>query len=281
MTARLNLAPELPFKTTLDGRLSSTDIVVTLVTSSGVQAPGVILVNRQDGRGTNTFEKMEYIHYTGISGNVLTGLTRAQGGTVARDHNSGSVVEIFPDVTYWSDTLDFINVDHTSDGRVKVSSHVRQFSFTGVSGLSGLRGDIVIVPGANATIYSVGGPSLYEAIVLDLLPSGGGIPPFVIVGGVVSMVNATPPSIAEHNISVKSISGTLLAPASGATVVIDINKNFSSLFTNQATRLMIPAGGTYASTASIGTTTLSSGNILTMDIDNVGDAFDLTVLLET
>lgn len=51
------------------------------------------------------------------------------------------------------------------------------------------------------------------------------------------------------------------------------------MFTTQATRLTVPGGGTYASTASIAVTSLVAGDILSMDVDAPGGG-DPTCLLE-
>ena len=71
----------------------------------------------------------------------------------------------------------------------------------------------------------------------------------------------------------------LRTPASGSSLVLDINKNGTSIFTDQNTRPTIVGGGTFVSTASIGTKTLNAGDIFTMDIDiGGGTGADLTVI---
>lgn len=71
----------------------------------------------------------------------------------------------------------------------------------------------------------------------------------------------------------------LRTPASGASLVIDINKNGTSIFTDQNTRLLISGGGTYASTASIGTKGFTAGDILSADIDmGGGSGSDLSII---
>ena len=116
-------------------------------------------------------------------------------------------------------------------------------------------------------------------------PTGaGGLSPMMILGGLASGSNLTPLLLIEDALTLKSVSAFLKSPASGAAVKLDINKNFTSIFTDQNTRLQIPAGGTYASTASVGTTALTPGNIISLDLDNLSSSMggaDLTTILET
>lgn len=74
-------------------------------------------------------------------------------------------------------------------------------------------------------------------------------------------------------------SAVLRTPCSLASLMLDINKNGTSIFTNQATRPIIPINGTYVSTASIGTLPFVGGDIFTIDIDFGGGlGQDLTIL---
>ncbi len=280
-TAKLWETTTQPFKTSLDGRVTSSDTSIVLASSIGLVAPGVIVINRQDGQGNDTFEKMEYCTFTGISSNTLTGVGRAVGGSTARDHSSGALVESFLDITHWEDMTEFLKAEHMNNGVEKITAHVRMITATGVSGATGLKGDVVFVPGANITVYPVSGASGYSHVVMNLTGGAGGIPFFSVGGGLASGANQTPALIIEDSLSLKSISAALRSPASGATIILDVNKNFTSIFTDQNTRPMIPAGGTYVSTASIGTTSFSPGNIATLDVDQVTYGGWMNVVLET
>lgn len=69
----------------------------------------------------------------------------------------------------------------------------------------------------------------------------------------------------------------------GADLIIDINRNGSTIWSTQANRLKITSGSTEGSQTSFDTTSLSAGDKLTMDIDQIGSTDpgeDLTVLLE-
>jgi hypothetical protein len=69
---------------------------VTLNNTTGIQdKAGVFVVDRIDTGGTEKDATVrEYISFTGVSGNTLTGLTRGLGGGGAdQDHAVGAVVE--------------------------------------------------------------------------------------------------------------------------------------------------------------------------------------------
>lgn len=66
----------------------------------------------------------------------------------------------------------------------------------------------------------------------------------------------------------------------GAAILIDVNKNGTTIFTNQAHRPSISAGSNTASDTGIDVSSLANGDYLTIDIDQVGSTTtgsDLTV----
>lgn len=77
----------------------------------------------------------------------------------------------------------------------------------------------------------------------------------------------------------KFFSAVLRNPTSGASCFVDINKNGTTIFSDQNTRLYFTPGGTYVSTASIGVKSFLSGDIFTADLDSgMGSGTDLTIL---
>ena len=87
---------------------------MALVSTTGLSAPGILVIDRQDGAGNNTPEKTEFVSFTGVLSRSLTGITRALGGTIAIDHTSGALVESFLTARHWGDMLDFVGADHDS-----------------------------------------------------------------------------------------------------------------------------------------------------------------------
>ena len=261
MTVKLWEAPTQPFKTTLDGRLAAGDTTMALVSTTGLSAPGILLVHRQDGNGSDTPDQSEYISFTGVLAKSVTGLGRALGGTIAKDHGSGTLVECFLTSTSWGDMIDFVGADHDSAGKTLVTSHLRSIQVTGVSGISGLRGGTVFVPISGVSMYASGGASTYPWVKLDRVAEDGGR----AVGGVIQNTDVgefkTGLHLIEETETLKSFSLILSAPASTATLTIDLLKNRVSMF-DAGTKPIIPQGGTYVSTASLATKTLSPGNYI-------------------
>jgi hypothetical protein len=65
--------------------------------------------------------------------------------------------------------------------------------------------------------------------------------------------------------------------------VIDVNKNGTTIFTTQASRPKIFAGQTLVSTSTPNVTELTTGDYLTVDIDQIGSlnpGADLSVQIE-
>lgn len=241
------------FQTTLNGNITLSDNTITLTTVTGLQAPGVLVIDRVDGNGVATTTLREYISFTGISTNTLTGVTRGLGGSVAQSHQSSAVVEETISVTHWGDLLDFLAVSHDASGNIVT---------------------------ANATISRV---NVYTHLNAAGASVTGNFPinPAWIIGGSVSQATTAigKPLIVPQASMIQYFSAVTRTPVSGGSLLLDINKNGVSIFTDQNTRLVFPAGGTYVSTASIAIKSLLAGDILTVDIDNGGGtANDLTVV---
>ncbi len=70
----------------------------------------------------------------------------------------------------------------------------------------------------------------------------------------------------------------------GAAILIDINKNGSTIWSTQGNRGTIAAAATTGNTTTFNTTALAAGDYLDLDIDQIGSTVpgsDLTVVLET
>lgn len=83
----------------------------------------------------------------------------------------------------------------------------------------------------------------------------------------------------EDVASISSVRASVGTAPTGAAVIVDVNKNGTTIFTNQANRPTIAAGG-HTATATPAVTALAAGDYLTVDIDGVGSTnpgADLTV----
>lgn len=229
------------FSTTLNGSITDSDTTITLTTTSNLTAPGVLVIDRQDVNGDDTPSVREYITFTGISGSDLTGCTRGVAGSTAQSHSSGAIIEENMSVTHWNEMIDFLNVAHDSAGNLVVSStatiaQARIYSHLNASGAS-ITGNFPIHP----TWVFEGAAST---------PTAG-------IGKYLSM-----PVAGEF----KFFSAILTGPASGATIVLDVNKGISSI-----SNLFVPAGGTYVSTASISDSVFNQGDAINVDLDSIGN----------
>lgn len=68
---------------------------------------------------------------------------------------------------------------------------------------------------------------------------------------------------------IKAYAYAIIAPQ-GASLIFDINKNGTTIWTNQDNRLRILAGSNSGSQTNFDVRTLSEGDVITLDIDQVG-----------
>jgi len=107
---------------------------------------------------------------------------------------------------------------------------------------------------------------------------------FTIVGTLVTGTNVTPALIVNNSLTINKAYAYVKTAPTGASILIDINVNGTSIWNvTPANRLTIAAGGQTGSQTSFDTTSLSEGDILTLDIDTIGSTNpgqDLTVELK-
>lgn len=261
------------FNTTLSGGISDTDTTIGLTSVVGLQFPGILCIDRVDENGDATEVLREFVSFTGVAGNTITGCTRGVAGSTAQNHNSSAVVEENFSVSHWGEMIDFLQVSHGSAGNI----------LTSLATILTLRSDIVHVKthlnasGASVTLNSVDiGTRLNAsgASVTGYFPTP--LRPFWTVNALASSPSpyASAALVMPEAKSFNWFSVTLDKPASGASYVFDVNKNGTSIFAT-GTRLTIVGGGTYASTASIATKTFTRGDTFWIDNDIIG--FNSTV----
>ena len=233
------------FSTTLNGSITDSDNTITLTSVVGLVAPGVLVIDRQDANGADTPSTREYITFTGISGSDLTGVTRGVAGSSAQSHSSGALIEENMSITHWNEMVDFLQVSHDASGNI----------------VTGSTATIAV-----ARVYTH--LNLSGASVTGVFPLH---PVWVFEGAASTPTSGIGKPLTMPNDGVfKFFSAVLNGPASGATLVLDINNGPTSIF-DAVNRLMIPAGGTYASTASISTLAFAGGNPISVDLDAIGN----------
>jgi hypothetical protein len=81
---------------------------------------------------------------------------------------------------------------------------------------------------------------------------------------------------------VVSVAAMVNTAPTGASVIVDVNKNGSTIFTTQANRPTVAASSTSATVGAFAATTLTDGDYLTVDVDQIGSTVagsDLTVVV--
>ena len=239
------------FSTTLNGSINDSVTTITLNSVTGLQASGVIVLDRQDGSGNNTPTLREYITYTGISGSDLTGVTRGVAGSTAQSHSSGKLAEEVFSVTHWNDLYDYLTAEHTAAGLHVMSgptvTNARLITSVQASGASVVGTTVLhpiwVIPGfASAATTTVGLPIV--------MPRIGNWESFTVV---------------------------TRTPVSTASLTLNVLKNQVTIF-NTIGRPNILGAGTFSSTASISVKNFVAGDTFVVDIVNGGNVSDITLI---
>src|SRR3990167_3605431 len=257
--ATIFLAPTANFiQKTLSGAITDSADTITLNNVTNLTAPGYAVINRVNSAGTATPNSREVVFYTDLSGSDLTGVTRGADGSTNRAHGDSSIVEFTPTVGMWNSLATVVSTGFTGDGYLKAVSSPVSLAILHTGTRIALSGASVtgILTGINMVFGIMGSLSGATTEVAPVLP--------MPQAGTVQWVTVT----SRH-------------PVSTSSLVIDVNKNYVSIFA-AGTRPAIPAGGTFVSTASIATKAFAPGNVYSTDVDAVGtDGFakDITVLV--
>ena len=102
-------------------------------------------------------------------------------------------------------------------------------------------------------------------------------------GGVLTVAAGTHRWYAPRNMTIKSVRASVGVAPTGASVIVDVNKNGTTIFSTQSNRPTIPASGFTDLADAINVTALAAGDYLTIDIDQIGSTIagsDLTVQIE-
>ena len=104
---------------------------------------------------------------------------------------------------------------------------------------------------------------------------------FTIIGTLTTGTDLVPTLIVPSSLTINKVYGAVKTAPSGDDILIDVNLNATSIWdSNQNNRLTIADGATTGNQTSFDTTALSEGDLLTMDVDQIGSSTagaDLTV----
>lgn len=108
---------------------------------------------------------------------------------------------------------------------------------------------------------------------------GAGVPGTLATG-----TSQTTPLIITRTLTIVKVYAYVETQPTGADILIDINKNGSTIWSTQGNRLKISTGTNLGTQTTFNTTSLVDEDIITIDVDQVGSSTagaDLTVELRT
>lgn len=114
-------------------------------------------------------------------------------------------------------------------------------------------------------------------------PAGGDIyttPCFAVVGACSTGTNKAPSIIAPCTLTIVKVKLYARTAPVGAALIVDVNKDGTTIFTTQGNRPSIADGANTGDSGTPDVTTLSEGDRLDVDIDQVGSGTagsDLTI----
>jgi hypothetical protein len=262
------------WSTTLNGAISDAATTITLNSVTNLQAPGYLVIDREDGSGNATPTAREVIYFTGISGNDITGVTREADNSTARSHSDGALVESTMTVGVWNSLVTVVDSAIDDAGYLKaIASPVS---------ISRLEAPFVRAPEALVSVATVLGHLNVSGASVVGIPL---TPVFVFTGnlsGPTTLIQTPLPMPRAGQWSYANVITRTVA--STTSVVIDINKNGTSIFST-GTKPTIVGGGTFVSTASINTKNFDQGDRISWDCDMTasedGHITDLDVILRS
>jgi hypothetical protein len=103
---------------------------------------------------------------------------------------------------------------------------------------------------------------------------------FAVVGTLAVGTDKAPTIVAPCTLTIVKVKVVVKTAPTGATLIVDVNKAGTTIFTTQGNRPTIAISGTQADSGTPDVTALAEGDKLTIDIDQVGSTVagaDLTV----
>ena len=105
---------------------------------------------------------------------------------------------------------------------------------------------------------------------------------FAVVGTLATGTDKAPTLLAPCTLTITKVKLVVKTAPTGAAIIVDVNKNGTTIFTTQANRPQIAISGTTGDSGTPDVTALAETDKLTIDIDQVGSTVagaDLTVEL--
>lgn len=202
--------------TTLDGAINDSATTISVADASKLQAPGVVVINREDGNGNATPSAREVVSYTGISSNDLTGVTRGFDNSTARSHGDGSLVEAVFTVGMWNDLRDGVAAALSTDGT--------NLAITGTASIATLDADAAFVGTVTIeTMINASGASILGFIGDPLDVATGAFTSIASIARMESGAAVLAGSSSAAQVFYKAGKGTITTDSDGATVTFDMD----------------------------------------------------------
>ena len=170
------------WSTTLNGAINDTVQTITLNSTTGLRAPGVLIIDRQDSSGNNTPSAREVISFTGVSGSDLTGVTRAFSGSTARSHSTGALIEATMETGMWDNMVSAATVVFTADGvlnsvlsPMSISrAQITQMALSSVASITNLQATNMALSGTASLTEVQGARGIFSTMTISTLLSASG-----------------------------------------------------------------------------------------------------------
>lgn len=141
---------------TLSGTINGAVQTITLSSTTDMQFPGYIVVDRVDSSNTATPTLREVITYTGITGSNLTGCARGADGSTAQAHGDQAVVETVPTIGMWNSLTTIVASGLDSNGYLKgIASPVSIAQLYGSAGFLSTLTVTGLLNVANASVVGI------------------------------------------------------------------------------------------------------------------------------
>jgi len=280
MGASLYKAPTVNyFSTSLNGAINDSVDTFTLNSVTNLQAPGFLVINREDNSGTATPNSREIIKFTGISGSDLTGVTRGADSSTARSHADGSLIESVLTVGGWNDTRDAINAEHDTDGTHTIIA-AATITTANINTLTATTATLTAATIGSGTMTKemagIGGQFMWARSAA-----------LATVRAAVASDTHFPLMRATKNLTINSFYASLISAPSLTTFQFNISHgsaptgDFATIFTAPA---VIDIGeydtSSGASPAILSLTSLASGSLLRAEVELHGDSGGLGANLQ-
>lgn len=253
------------------------DSSVVAELQASTNMPIIAVIDRIDVNGTETPAKREYISISNISGSTGTTIARGLGGSSAQEHSIGAIVEFVPDVVWAQGINDVVQVEHNYAGKhTAITASSASIYNLEVLNSFGIGTNRFNQSTASITVLNVSTRlNVSGASITGLSAVGGFNASFFVPNSLASSANVAGLIPVPTAVTANFIQAFVQTPASLASVSVLVQKNFANWGI-----ITIPAGATYASSASLSTSSLSAGDHLTLTINSTASlATDLSVLV--